>query len=122
MAWTLARWVTAVGAIACGLLALNHAFFSVWQTSAPPGNEYPEAWAHQAYRSFGYSVAFLAAAVLVVINLRRGWPHLRSKWTALVLIVAVVGVVLPRAQHFLEVDNCLDHGGRWDHMSQTCEQ
>lgn len=91
MAWTIARWAIAIGAIACGLLFLNYTFFGVWQ-AAHLGDKPPYAWEYHAYKSLGYSVVFLATAILVVINLRPGWPHLRKKWTALALIVAILGL------------------------------
>ena len=122
MAWTIARWVIAIGAVVCALLYLNHALFSAWQTVAPPGYKHPEAWAYQAYKSLGYSVAFLAAAILVMINLRPGWPYWKNRWTALAFIVAILGLALPRAQHFLKVDACLDQGGSWDYVYQVCKK
>lgn len=121
MFWTVARWSLAIAAIALALLSANQAFYSAWQTAAPPGNEFPEAWAYEARKWLGYTIAWLVTAVLAVINLRRGWPYLRSKWNIVLLIVGILAVGYPRAWHFLQVDACLDRGGRWDYEQQSCE-
>ena len=122
MVWAIARWSIAIAAIVCGLISLNHAIFATWATIAPPGGEFNEVRIYQAYRLLGYSVAFLAAAVLVMINFRRGLPHLRNKWTAFLLIVAALGLVSPRMQHFLKVDGCLDQGGSWNYDYEICDK
>jgi hypothetical protein len=120
MRWTIVRWGLALALAAFALVQFNDALSGARQTAAPPGFQYPEAWAYQARKAFGLGVAILAGAALIMINLRRGWPYVKSKWTALLFIVAVLGVAWPQAQHFWDVDACLDRGGSWDHMSQTC--
>jgi hypothetical protein len=91
-------------------------------TVAPPTNEYHEAWAFEVYRSFGSSVAFLCATVLAAINLRPRLPYLKNKWNVLFVSIALIAVVWPRAHHFLEVDRCLDGGGKWDAIYQRCDR
>lgn len=120
--WTLIRWLISIALAIVALLVVNYAFYSAWQTVAPPGNKTPEAWKYEAVKSFWLFISLLSVTVLTAINLRPGWPHLRSKWTMLFLAVAVLGVVYPRAHHFLEVDRCLDSGGRWHYMRQICQK
>ena len=121
MLWTVARWSLAIIAVAFALLSANQALFSISQTAGPAGSAYPEAWAYEARKWLGYTMAWLVTAVLAAINLRRGWPHLRSKWNIVLLIAVMLAVGYPRARHFLEVDACLDQGGRWSYEGQRCE-
>ena len=122
MIWTLARWSIGAAAVAYGALAMNHAIYGTWQTTAPPGYEHAEAWAFAAYHWYGISLSFAALAGLAAINLRRGWPRLRSRWTLFLTLIVILGIVVPRAHHFLAVDACLDLGGRWNYERQICER
>ena len=41
------------------------------------------------------------------------------------MVIALYNIVLFVGSdyniHFLEIDKCLDHGGRWDHHVNECE-
>lgn len=119
--WRIARWSVSAAAAAGALVTLNHGLYSTWQATAPPGNEYAAVWAHEARLSIGYAVAFSAVAIIAAVILRPGWPHLKSKRTLVILIAGILGLLYPRAQHFLAVDACLDRGGRWDYRHEVCE-
>lgn len=116
----LVRWIVAASAVALALLYFNFAAFSAWQTAAPGGYEYPEAWAYSAYLAAGHSAVFLCVAVLVAINVRPGWPHWRSKWNFLLLGGVVIAIGWPRAWHYLQIDRCLDAGSAWDYQYERC--
>lgn len=106
--WAILRWLTALGLFIGAGFALNYTLFSIMAPAAPPTNEYPEAWAFEVYHWLGYSVALLCGTILAAVNLRAGLPYWRSKWNALLVCIALVAIVWPRAHHFLEVDRCLD--------------
>jgi hypothetical protein len=99
---------------------LNHALFAAWQTAAPPGYQHPEAWEYSAYLSTGHAVTLSCVGILVAINIRSRWPNLRSKWNLFLLGGALAALIWPRAWHFMEIDACLDSGGRWDYEYQRC--
>ena len=119
--WAISRWLFASVLLIWTYLAVNHTLFSIWATVAPPSNKYPEAWAFEAYTWMGYSVARLCLAIAVAINLRQGFPYWRSKWNFVLVAIALTGLIWPRAQHMLEIDRCLDAGGRWHETYQRCE-
>jgi len=120
--WKLARWTLGLAVLIWALLALNHAMFSVMATAAPPTNEHPEFWAYEVYRHLGYSLALFAAAIFIVLNLRKGFPYLKRKRNILLFGIAVFGLLAPRVDHFFDVDRCLDRGGRWNYDFQVCER
>ena len=118
--WTYSRWLVSITAVAAALLILNYAAVSAWQTATLPGAEHPAVWRYAAYESFGQSISLLAVAILAAINIRPGWPYLKGKWTAGFLLVAILGILYPRIDHFLAIDKCLDAGGAWDYERQVC--
>lgn len=118
--WAIFRWLAIATLLAGAFLAANHALFSIMATVAPPTNQYPEAWAFEVYTWTGISVVLLCATVIAAVNLRPGLPYLRSKWNVLLLAIALVAIVWPRAHHWLEVDRCLDAGGKWDEAYKRC--
>lgn len=122
MFWKLARWTFGLAVLICAFLALNHAMFSVMATAAPPTNQHPEFWAYEVYRWLGYSLALFSAAILIVLNLRKGFPYLKRKRNVLLLVIAMFGLLAPQVNHFFDVDRCLDQGGRWNYEFQVCEK
>ncbi len=122
MFWNLARWILGLAVLIWALLTLNHAMFAVMATAAPPTNQHPEFWAYVVYRYLGYSLALFAAAVFIMLNLRKGFPYLRRKWNILLFVIAMFGLLAPRVDHYFDVDRCLDSGGRWNYDFQVCEK
>lgn len=122
MIWKLARWTLGLAALIWALLALNHAMFGVMATAATPTNQHPEFWAYVVYRYLGYSLALFAAAIFIVLNLRKGFPYLKRRWNILLFIIAMFGILAPRVDHFLGIDRCLDRGGWWNYEFQVCER
>jgi len=119
--YAAARWILALGALVMAYLYFNYAAFSAWQTGAPNGWEHPDAWVYVAYRSFGRSLAFVSCAIIVVLNVRPGWPRIRSRWNLLLVGVALVAVLVPPAMRFLAIDSCLDLGGAWNYEFEHCD-
>ena len=115
------RWVLALGALVMAYLYFNYAFFSAWQTGAPNGWERPDVWEYEAYRSFGRSLAFASCAIIVALNIRPGWPRIRSRWNLLLGGVALAAVLIPPAMRFLSIDGCLDSGGSWNYEFERCD-
>jgi hypothetical protein len=115
------RWILSLGAIVMAYLYFNYAIFSAWQTAAPAGWERPDSWVYEAYSSFGRSLAFVLCAAIVALNVRPGWPRIRSRWNLFLIGVALAAVLLPPALRFLAIDDCLDAGGRWDYEFENCQ-
>ena len=119
--WSILRWLITAASVLWGLLATNYVFFCIMATAAPPTNKYPEAWAFEAYSWMGYAVALFCLSIAVALNLRQGFPYWRSKWNILLIVVALIALIWPRANHAVAVDKCLDSGGRWHETYQRCE-
>lgn len=116
----ISRWVGSLAAFALAALCLNHAGFSAWQTAAPPGYQNPEIWEYSAYLATGHAVTLICIGMLAAINIRWGWPNLRSKWNLFFLGGALVALIWPRVWHFMEIDACLDSGSKWDYEYERC--
>jgi|GEM_PF-2145422 len=122
MGYSLVRWTIVIALLAGAFFALNRALFSIMATAAPPTNEYPDAWAYEFYLSAGHLLALLAAATFVAVNLRKGFPYLKRKWTVVLVCLIALGIIVPRANQFLSVDSCLDSGGCWDYQANVCRK
>jgi len=99
---------------------VNAMLLSVWHTAAPPGFENPEAWAYAARKFFANAIALCIIGFLFFINVRPGWPYLRSHLTWLLTVAALLAFLLPRVGHFFAIDRCLDLSGKWDCQTEKC--
>ena len=68
----------------------------------------------------GNAVSLCLVASLLFLNIRVGWPYLRSRFTLILAIGVAVAFVWPRASHFVDVDRCLDSGGMWNAKAESC--
>ncbi|NIW57121.1 MAG: hypothetical protein GWN21_18290 [Gammaproteobacteria bacterium] len=106
----------------CGLVLLYFGAYRAWHAAALSADEFPEALKWKAFEYLWQSVALLAVAAMAAINIRPGWPHLRSKWTAFCVLVIVFGLLFPRAVYYVEVKKCLDIGGKWNNQAELCKR
>jgi hypothetical protein len=111
-------WLTLVVALVWALLLLNSAMFSAWMSGGPP-NPFPEAWATRSKWQLAWS-ASVAVGGLAVFRVVRGGRMRHGLTVALVLAAALLGSY-PSANEFLQIDRCLDAGGRWDYGRLRCE-
>ena len=45
----------------------------------------------------------------------------RASWLIVLILLAAAAILAsPRVRRFLAVDSCLDSGGCWDHVEQSC--
>lgn len=117
------RWVLLLGFIALGLLYMNGAMASLWAASGP-AVEAPNIWIHQVLVHFGFSFASLASGICFFRVLKSGrifdWPRTWKVWLLLLLVVVALG--WPPFKRFLEIDSCLDLGGRWIYTHHECDE
>ena len=118
--YSVLRWVGAVALLGMAGLYLNHALQVVSQSAALANYDSPDFFAYEAYGSFGRSLAFVFLSGLVALNVRPGWPYLRSMWTVFLFGAVLVSLFLPATWRLLTIDNCLDRGGMWDYESEQC--
>ena len=102
------------------VLYINSAFFSAWVSGGPP-NDYPEAWAYRSLRHLFYSVGFIILAITTFLTLKPKAKKTKIKCIIGVL-VALCLFTTPHIKKFLEIDDCLDQGGRWNEEFHRCEK
>ena len=95
------RWILLVLLLLVAYVNLNAATFHGWQTAAPPGYENPGPHAYAAGQLLGNAVSLCLFGSLLFLNIRVGWPYLRSRYTLVLAIGVVVAFVWPRASHFV---------------------
>ncbi len=117
----ISRWVLLLGFAAMGLLYLNSTMASLWAAGGPP-TAVPNAWLHRALVHFGFSVSLLATGVCIFRTLKSGYIFKGSKTWKVWLLTVVVALGWPPFNKFLEIDSCLDLGGRWIYTHHECEE
>ena len=99
---------------------LNSAVFSAWVSGGPP-TDYPEAWAYRSFRHLFYGFGFILFAITVFLSLKA-----EAKGSKVKLIIGfLIGLsvfAIPHISKFLEVDSCLDQGGKWNAIYHRCEK
>ncbi|MBK6853906.1 MAG: hypothetical protein IPG93_20560 [Burkholderiales bacterium] len=107
---------------AAGLLSLwllNGAAFSAWMSSGPP-NPYPDGWVMRSHAQLAWSIA-VAIGGFAAFRMLRELPTVRPLTLALLGAAAVLAA-LPTVIQFLQIDHCLDSGGRWNYQGLQCER
>ncbi|MBV8033550.1 hypothetical protein [Roseateles sp.] len=120
MPWLLPvlAWLVLGTAIAAALLLVNGAAFSAWMSAGPP-DPYPQGWALRSLKQLAWA-ASTALGGYAAFRAIREIPALRR--TTLALAVAAVALTIPPcAYEYLQVDRCLDTGGRWNTSGMQCE-
>ena len=83
-------------------------------------NRPPENIADIAWEIGSYAFASVLMGAVVFLNIRPGWPYLRSRYTWLLVLGIVLAVVWPSVAEFFAVDSCLDAGGMWNDKIGRC--
>ena len=120
MAYLIVRWLAVLAALSIAYLYFNYAVFLTWLAPTLVDYEHVDAWTYEAYLSFGRSLALVFTALLLGINIRPGWPHLRSKWNLFLVGAVLASLLVPPGWRFLAIDSCLDAGGRWIYEYERC--
>lgn len=115
------RWVLLLGFVAMGLLYLNSTMVSLWAAGGP-STETPNAWLHRALLHFGFSVSSLTTGYSIFRVLNDRYIFNGSKTWKVWLLIVVVALGSPPFKKFLEIDSCVDLGGRWIHTHHECEE
>jgi hypothetical protein len=118
--FALFRWGLTVGLVLMAYYYFSYAMDAWMQTAAPGGSDQAAAWAYEAYDAFGRTVALLTCAFMALVNVRPGWPYLRSRWNLLLTGVALAAFFIPPAMRYFTIDGCLDAGGSWDYDRSVC--
>lgn len=105
-------------ALICTLVLLNGAAFSGWMSSGPP-NPYQQGWAFRSQMQLIWAVS-VALSGLASFRLVREVPTLTRPTIALIIFAAAVGI-FPSVQEFIQIDRCLDSGGRWNNDGLQCD-
>lgn len=116
----LLRIILPIIFLAIAAIYLNSAAYSAWVSGGPP-NEYPEAWAYRAMRHFYYGLGFIAIALTIFLALKANAPRIKLK-CAIGFIIGIVLFSVPHLKKFIEIDSCLDHGGKWNYSNHRCEK
>jgi hypothetical protein len=112
-------WLVLGTALLGSLYLLNGAAFSAWMVGGPP-NPFPQGWSMRSQTQLSWAVA-AAAGGFAGFRAIRDFPALRRSTLALV-VVSTVFAILPSANRYLQVDRCLDSGGRWNYEGLQCER
>lgn len=112
-------WLVLGMAAVLSLWLLNGAAFSAWMSGGPP-NPYPDGWVMRSQAQLAWSTA-IALGGIASFRMLREFPTVRRLTLALLGASAVLAV-LPTAVEFLEIDRCLDSGGRWSYEGLRCER
>lgn len=116
----LVRWGLCIGLLVMAYFYLDHAIGALWQTAPSPEYEQTQTRAYEAYNALGRTIALIVCALIAFINVRPGWPFLRSRWNLLLTGVALAAFFIPPATQYWAIDACLDSGGMWDHENGIC--
>ena len=98
----------------------NSAVFSAWVSGGPP-NDYPEAWAYRSFRHLFYGIGFIIFAITVFLSFKAEAKGSKIK-LIIGLLIELSLFAIPHISKFLEVDSCLDQGGRWNVTYHRCEK
>ncbi len=111
-------WLVLLVAIAFALLWLNGAAFSAWMSGGPP-NPYPHGWAVRSQAQLAYACASLVGGA-GAFRIIRAFPVFGRLSVGLLVLSVVLGVT-PSIIRFMDIDRCLDRGGRWNYEGLQCE-
>lgn len=98
----------------------NSAVFSAWVAGGPP-NDYPEAWAYRSFRHLFYGIGFIVFAITIFLSLKPEAKRIKVKWT-IGLLIGLCIFATPHISKFLEIDSCIDQGGKWNKKYHRCEK
>lgn len=112
-------WLVLGAGALLSLWLLNGAAFSAWMSGGPP-NQYPDGWAMRSQAQLAWSIA-VAIGGFAAFRMLREFPTVR-RLTLVLLGAAAVLAVLPTVIQFLQIDHCLDSGGRWNYQGLQCER
>jgi hypothetical protein len=112
------RIVLPVIFIVVAAVYFNSAVFSAWVSGGPP-NEYPKAWAYRSFRHLFYGIGFVIFAITVHLSLKSDVKRQNVK-CIIGLLIGMSIFATPHIAKFLDIDSCLDQGGRWDEAHHRC--
>lgn len=118
---TVLRWVCLLGFVALGFIYLNSTLFSLWAAGGPP-TEAPNAWFHRALVHFGFAITSFVSGFFIFRVIKVGYVYRGSRAWRVWLLIVVVALGWPPLKKFLEIDSCLDLGGRWTQTLHECEE
>jgi hypothetical protein len=116
----LLRIILPIVFVVIAAIYLNSAIFSAWVSGGPP-NDYPEAWAYRSMRHFYYGLGFIVIAVTIFLSLKANAKRIMTK-CIIGSIVALALFFVPHLKKFIEIDSCLDHGGKWNYSYHRCDK
>ncbi len=99
---------------------INSAVFSVWVVGGPP-NYYPETWEYRSIRHFYYGIGFVIIALTIFLALKTNAKRIKAK-CIIGSLVALFLFATPHIKKFIDIDSCLDQGGRWNEAHHKCEK
>jgi hypothetical protein len=112
--------VLLLGLIGYSLLYLNSTVYSLWAAGGPP-TETPNYWMHRSLVNFGYFMALVSTSVFLFVVLKKGYSFKESKALYVWLVIMVLSIGYPIAKKEMEIDSCLDLGGKWSANRHACE-
>lgn len=87
--------------------------------SGGPPTPFPQGWASRAHAQLAYAGAIALGGIGAFRAIREA-PSL-SRITILLLVACLLLGVWPSASEFVQIDRCLDSGGRWNYAGLQCE-
>jgi hypothetical protein len=109
-----------IALIIVSLIYINSAFYSSWVSGGPPNN-YPEAWAYRSFRHFFYGIGFVVFAITFFLATKPIAKNIVAK-CIIGSAVALSLFATPHIDKFIDIDSCLDRGGRWSEVYHKCER
>lgn len=116
---TAAAWFVLGVALVATLFLLNGASFSAWM-SGDPSNPYQHGWVVRSWGQLSWAVAAATGGCAAFRGLRE-FPSMRGL-TVVLAVICVALALLPSANQVLQIDRCLDSGGRWNYDGLQCER
>lgn len=106
--------------VAIAAIYINSAAYSAWVSGGPP-NDYPEAWAFRAMRHFYYGIGFIILALTIFLILKANAKRIKTK-SIIGFLIALILFSAPHLIKFIDIDYCLDQGGKWNYDHHRCEK
>ncbi len=114
------RIIIFIALLLVALLYLNSSFYSAWVSGGPP-NDYPEAWAFRSFMHFFYCIGFLFSAITFFLVSKPNRTRMKLK-LFIGLALTLIMFLTPSIKKNIEIDSCLDNGGKWNGKYHKCEK
>lgn len=106
------KWGVLIGLILLGLMYLKDAFIFTLLSSATTCAD-PLVWRHRSIVYLGYGLACISTSIMLFVILKDEVSFKNYKIILVWLAFLLACLIYPEFKEWLEIDRCLDSGGKW---------